>query len=140
MKLFSSKRGDDIELWFNTFELLIVFVACGVLIQTINSEARVTTYEKIYLARDNALLLNTIYAAPGDVRYNYAEKTGAFILDFKQNEVKVYEDYELIEGGAIGYPFAEDNTYTITYTKVLPKKSEGIAATYSKDKDSLKIN
>ena len=138
--LFSSKKGMDIGLWFNTFELIVVLVAGAVLLQTINAEADSTTYEKIYFSRDNALLMNTIYSSPGDILYYYPEETGGFIFDFKQNKVEVYEDYELRESGAIGYPFAEDKNYVLSYKVLLPKKTQKAEIAYSKQKWAIDLN
>ena len=140
VRLFSSKKGMDIDLWFNTFELVVVFVAGAVLLQTINADAESTTYEKIYLSRDNALLLDKIYSSPGDINYYYTEESGRFIFDFKQNEVQVYEDYELREGGAIGYPFAEDRNYILSYKVLLPKKTQKTEIAYSKQKGTIDLN
>ena len=130
----------DIDLWFNTFELVVVFVAGTVLLQTINAEADSATYEKIYFSRDNALLMNTIYSSPGDIKYYYPEESGRFVFDFKQNKVQVYEDYELREGGAIGYPFAEDRNYALSYKVLLPKKAQKTEISYSKQKWAIDLN
>lgn len=139
--ILNSKKGDtDIDLWFNLFELTIVFIAGISLWQIVNDEAKSTTYDKLYFSRDNALLLNTLYSAPGDVNYIYPEKTGRFIFDFKQNKVEVYEDYELREGGAISYPFAEDTTYPTYYGTIKPIDSDKTMLEYSKDKDGVKVN
>lgn len=135
-KFLDSKKGMDIELWFNVFELVIVFVAGLVLLETVNSEVKGTAFEKNYFARDSALLINTIYASPGDIEYNYPDKTGNFIFDFKQNKVGVYEQHELVEGGVAGYPFAEDINYYFIYKKILPPY---INLIYKKTKNNIEI-
>ena len=139
-KFLDSKKGMDIELWFNVFELVIVFSVGLVLLDTINSEVKGTAFEKNYFARDSALLINTIYASPGDINYNYPEKTGNFIFDFKQNKVAVYEQHELVEGGVTEYPFAEDISYTFFYNKLSPKTPQENKIGYSKDKNIIKIH
>ena len=139
--IFNSKKGDtDVDLWFNLFELVVVFVAGISLWQIVNDEAKSTTYDKLYFSRDNALLMNTLYSAPGNVNYIYPEKTGLFIFDFKENKVEVYEDYELREGGAISYPFAEDKTYSMHYGTITPIAPDKTMLEYSKDKDGVKVN
>ncbi|MAG91444.1 hypothetical protein CMO83_02110 [Candidatus Woesearchaeota archaeon] len=139
LKFLSSKKGYDIELWFNVFELTIVFVVIGLLFQTVNAEVKASTFEKLYLARDNAFLLNTIYASPGDIQYYYVEDTGDFILDFKKNEVDVYLDYELIERGSIGYPFAEDLTYSLSYIILDTSESLESRILYEKENDIIDV-
>ena len=132
-RLFNSKRGMDIDLWFNTFELLVVFIVGLTLFEFVSSESTGSAFEKNYLARDNSLLINTIYSSPGDLAYNYSEETEKYIIDFKQNRVEVYEEKEFIESGAIGYPYSEDKNYGFTYKKLGPtskisyiKTKEGI--------------
>ena len=139
-KFLNSKKGMDIDLWFNVFELVIVFLAGLILLDTVNSEAKGTTFEKNYFARDSALLINTIYASPGDIEYNYPDKTDNLIFDFKQNKVGVYEQHEQVEGGVVEYPFAEDIIYTFFYTKLLPKNLQENKITYSKNKNIIKVN
>ena len=90
IKLLKSKKGMDIDLWFNVFELVIVLIVGLVLLDTVNNEVKGTAFEKNYFARDSALLINTIYASPGDIKYNYLDKTGNFVFDFRQNKVAVY--------------------------------------------------
>lgn len=140
IKFLTSKKAMDIELWFNVFELVIVFSAGLVLLDTVNSEARGTAFEKNYLARDSALLINTIYASPGDIEYYYPNQTSGFIFDFKKNKVGVYEQYEATEGGAVEYPFAEDTEYTFFYTRLSPRNLQEHKIVYSKSKDSIKVN
>ena len=139
-KFLNSKKGMDIELWFNVFELVIVFVVGLVLLETVNSEVKGTTFEKNYFARDSALLINTIYASPGDIVYNYPDKADNFIFDFRQNKVGVYEQHEQVENKIVEYPFAEDITYTLFYNKLLPKNSQENKIVYSKDKNIIKVN
>lgn len=137
-RFLDSKKGMDIELWFNVFELVIVFVVGLVLLDTVNSEVKGTAFEKNYFARDSGLLINTIYASPGDIEYNYPDKTDNFIFDFKQNKVGVYEQHEQVEGGIVEYPFAEDKNYDFMYTKIFSKPSTNLI--YAKIKDKLQIS
>ena len=138
LKAFTSKRGMDIDLWFNVFELVIVFVVVLVLWDFVNGEMNNTAYEKIYFSRDSAFLLNTIYGSPGDIQYNYQEKPKNFIFDFNQNKVSVYEQYESVEGGIVDYYFAEDKNYNIFYTKLMPKPDAKIK--YSKAGKNIEIS
>lgn len=143
IKLFHSKKGLDIDLWFNVFELVIVVLVGYVLFDLVNSESNNTKFEKNYLARDNALLLNMIYASPGDITYNYpysySERSNKFVFNFKQNKIEVYEPDELIEGGVVSYPFAEDKNYNLVYTTLYPKNIKENKITYSKDKKDITI-
>ena len=123
-KILDSKKGVDIDLWFNVFEFLIVFLAAGILYETINSEAENGTFAKNYLARNSALLINTVYSSPGNIEYSYPQKTGSFVFDVKQNKVEIYMSNEVTEGGIVSYPFAEDKELTIAYSKISPTAEE----------------
>jgi len=139
--IFFSKKADaDIDLWFNFFELMIVFAAGITLWQLVNDESKGTTYDKLYFSRDNAMLVNTLYSSPGDIQYDYPEKTGRLIFDFKQNKIEVYEDYEVQEGGAISYPFAEDKTYPMYYGTIKPIAADKTMLEYSKNKNGVIVN
>ena len=133
-----SRKGMDIELWFNLFELVVVALVGVILVDMVNEEVKDTGFQKNYLSRDNALLLNTIYSSPGDIQYTYQEKTGKFIFDLKQNKIEVYEPNEVTEGGVVNYPFSEDRTYDLAYAKIVPKSANSNLV-YSKSKGNIKI-
>lgn len=131
--LFSSKRAMDIDLWFNTFELLVVFIVGLALFEFVSSESAGSAFEKNYLARDNSLLISTIYASPGDINYNYPEKAEKYVFDFKQSRVEVYEDKEFVDAGVIGYPFSQDKNYLFSSEKLGPN----VKITYIKTKEGI---
>jgi|GEM_PF-3270162 hypothetical protein len=135
-RFLNSKKGMDIDLWFNVFELVIVFLVGLVLLDTVNNEVKGTAFEKNYFARDSALLINTIYASPGDINYNYPDKTDNFFFDFSKNRVVVYEQNELVEGGVTEYPFAEDLNYLFLYNKI-PNRHLNII--YKKTNDNVEV-
>lgn len=133
--LFNSKIAMDIDLWFNTFELLIVFIVGLALFEFVSSESTGSAFEKNYFARDNSLLINTIYASPGDLLYNYPEKMEKYVIDFKQNKVEIYEEKEFVDAGTIGYPYSEDKNYEFAYKKVGPN----VKISYIKTKEGITV-
>lgn len=136
MRIF--RKGTFIDLWFNVFEFVIVFLAAGILYEIINNEAENGVFVKNYLARDSALLINTIYSSPGNVEYDYTEKTGAFVFDIRQNSVEVYLPSETTEGGKISYPFAEDKTLILSYSTIQPTSADS-KLKYKKDSSGISI-
>ena len=135
VRFFDSKKGMDIELMFNVFELFVVFMAASILYYFINSEADSSNFEKQYFARDSALMLNTMYASQGDIEYGYYEKADSFIFDFKPNKAEVYHENEPKESGVISYPFAEDKNYNFVYkTLRMPTK-----ITFEKKKNNIEV-
>ena len=45
------------------------------------------TLEKNYIARDIALVLDTVYAVPGDLEYAYSEQDYPYVVEFKEGKV-----------------------------------------------------
>jgi len=138
--VFKSKKAMDVELLFNIFEILIVFFAAVTLVEFVNTESDRTAFFKEYYARDAALTLNAIYAAPGDIEYQHASKAGKYIFNIKQNEVEVFLPNEVTEGGIVGYPFAEDKSYSLSYTKLEPTPNEDSRTIYKKKKDAISVS
>ena len=89
--LFNSKKGISNDLFFNVFEYMLAFVVLVALFQFVNEIIEQTIFEKNYLARDIALLVNTLSAAPGEITYTYNEDTSKFLVEFNENVIIVYE-------------------------------------------------
>ena len=89
--LFRNKKAISNELFFNVFELVLAAIVILALYNFINSVVDSTIFEKNYLARDLAMLTNTVYSSPGDLSYTYSETSRKFmfIFDFKHNSVQV---------------------------------------------------
>jgi hypothetical protein len=66
------------------FAALVVFGQFHVVTNILDASA----LEKNYLARDIALVLDAVYAAPGEVTYSY-ELTGKFCVDVENSRVYV---------------------------------------------------
>ncbi len=93
--MLRQKRGAAVLTMFGAAELVLfgMAVLCLLLIGFKLSE---TTYEKNFIARDMALLIDTIYASPGDVEYVYDlsafySKGMSFDLKIKDRHVTVYD-------------------------------------------------
>ncbi|MFA5141454.1 MAG: hypothetical protein WC471_00605 [Candidatus Woesearchaeota archaeon] len=70
-----NKRGAEYLTYFMMIDimlLLIVTASFGIFISNLSSS---TTFERSYLARDIALLQESIYASPGDLEYSYQPAT-----------------------------------------------------------------
>lgn len=101
--MIKQKRGESVLVLFRITEivLLVIAVLCLVMIILKLNE---TTYEKNFIARDLALLINTIYASPGDIEYIYYVKGQGFDLEIKEGYVRVFDSG--FKGGQ-SYRFAE---------------------------------
>ena len=87
--IVNCKNGISHDLFFNVFEYMIAFVVLVALLQFVNGIIEQTIFEKNYLARDIALLVNTLSAAPGNIIYTYNEDTSKFLLEFNENAIIV---------------------------------------------------
>ena len=96
LKMGFGKLGQEpttIQLWFVVIGLILAFfVSCSSVHKTY-SDLNGKTYEKNYFARDIALAVDAVYAAPGDVEYTYSMKRPEykFVIELKNSKVFVKE-------------------------------------------------
>ncbi len=139
IKMFRGKKGISDEVFFNIFELILAGIVIFSLYNFINDVSEKTIFEKNYIARDMALLVNTLYAAPGDVSYIYNEDTDKFkfVYGFMPNKVEVYEKEEALQQNHPFYPFAENKKMMFDYGTIEYKEDSRIR--FSKDTDGITI-
>ncbi|MFA6888280.1 MAG: hypothetical protein WC254_02180 [Candidatus Woesearchaeota archaeon] len=105
------KRGQILS-YHTLIELaLLIFIAAGFLYFH-KSVQENTLFEKSYVSRDIALLLETVQSAPGDVVMYYSQPqfdVGKYNYDFSDNLVHVYEDTILT---SVYYPYFLDLSLT----------------------------
>ncbi len=90
--------------------ILLVLIAVGFL-AFVAQVASSTLFEKNYLARDLALLVDTAYAAPGSVNYLYGGNASRFVLVFEDNRVGVRLQKDVV---AKEYWFADAGRGTLS--------------------------
>jgi len=110
-KFFNNKKGISHDLFFNVFELILAAIVIIALLQFVNDVAEQTIFAKNYFARDMSLLVNALYAAPGDVAYIYNEDTSKFIFGFSNNKLTVYEQGDSEDNRNIFYFYAENENF-----------------------------
>lgn len=130
--MFKQKRGQitTMVLWF-MIDLVLAIVIFFILSSYVDRAAEYTTFEKNFLARDIALLIDTLYAAPGNVITNYSQDTLWFTFKFDKNQVQIYDITENpnppMSDRAL-YPFIEDRNLKFEYKIITP----GVKAQKSK--------
>ena len=103
MKLFQHKRGDITErIYFILFEIVLVVLVASIIFGKINDIRTNQLFQKKFLARDLALVVNVGFAAPGVLMYAYGKQSPFF----KNFEVSVRDGLVMISG--IPYPYAID--------------------------------
>ena len=122
--LFTGKKADVThELYFIIAQVSIALFILWVLLAYVDSIKEDTLFEKIYLSKDLALITNTIYAAPGNVFYEYSNEKAnlsKYSFNFESQKVSVQE----IKKGevlSIEHPYSQDLNYN---TKNLKLSSE----------------
>lgn len=125
------------QLIFILIQVSMAIVIFWSLVTWEKSVADNTIYEKIYLSKDVALVLNTIYSSPGDIYYVYSNENSElsiFNFEFKDQKLYVGEDKK----GEIPaeHPFADNINITREYKDV---KNKDIVI-FSKNQDSVRIS
>jgi hypothetical protein len=110
------KRGMSNDLFFNVFGLVLAIIVIIAIFSFIRDVSEQTIFEKNYFARDISLLINTIYSAPGDVVYDYADDKEDFIVEIEEGKVFVFSEGEDKED-RIFYFFGEDTNFDIDENK-----------------------
>ena len=134
-RLFNDKSGISHDLFFNVFELILAAIVIIALFKFVNDVAEQTIFAKNYFARDMSLLVNALYAAPGEVSYIYNEDTSNFIFDFNSNKLTVYEEGDTEENRNILYFYAENEN--IPFQDTALSHEEGKKIKFSKSGATL---
>ena len=139
--IFNDRKGISHEIFFNVFELVLAFIVVLALFTFVNDVAKQTIFEKNYLSRDLAILVNTVYAAPGDLEYTYNENAGKsiFIFDFKPDKIEIYGQEEKESSVHVYYPFAENKNIPFRY-KTLNSDKERVKIEFFKTNEYLDVD
>lgn len=88
-KLFAGKRGAEgvTVIGFLIIGLLFAGIVTTGIVERAWSAIKGETLEKNYIARDMALLLDAVYASPGDVEYVYSMKGYKYVVELKNSRV-----------------------------------------------------
>lgn len=138
-KLFNNKKAEGIEteIYYTIFEIVLVGIVVVALFAYIDSIRKDTMFEKTYLAKDLALMMDTIYAAPGNLRLSYSHQKlniSEFNFNFINQKAAVVESN--IEGALeLKYPFAADSYFLDEIDQIKVQKEIPI----QKTGESIKI-
>jgi hypothetical protein len=88
-----NKKGEMEDLWFVVMEAVILGLTAFALFAYARNVADSTLYWKNFYARDVALVVDTMHAAPGEVNMNYdfLNIPRLLELELSKDKVKVYE-------------------------------------------------
>jgi hypothetical protein len=101
MVFLRNKRGGlKKNIYFMTFEVIVLGLILLYMVMKVNSAVDATSYWKKYYAKDNALLIEALHGAPGDVDFSYEINYDRHLLEleFMKSRVNVYDFKEVVEG------------------------------------------
>jgi hypothetical protein len=109
--MVSGKRGQyaNIELWFLMAAFLLAAVVGVDLLQDTKQVLDGTLLEKNFIARDLAMTLEAIYAAPGNIEYTYLLGTYKYNIDISRDTVTVRDDTDTVSYRMIGIGTTHDS-------------------------------
>lgn len=132
------KKGGIVhEQFFNIFEIALAILILLALLKFIYDISNKTIFEKNYMARDLAILLNTLYSAPGEVRYDYSENIEGLVFDFAGNKVEILTKKDE-ESTKVFYPFGKNKNLQFL-DKELIYENEKVKIIFLKSKELLNI-
>ena len=132
-RLFKAKEGLDHELFFTAFDIILASIVLLALYNFVTDAVELTLFEKHYVARDTALLINALYAAPADVTYTYAEKLDGFSIDFSRQRVSIIANSQ--KDTPIFYPYSENAKRPVSYS---PSSANPYMIVFTTENDKVK--
>ena len=88
--LFLGKKAQaQHEILFTIFEVLVFAFFTYLLFAFVNDVEDNTTFEKNFIARDLAVMVNTVYTSPSSIVYNYPEDKKDFVVKVQNNMILV---------------------------------------------------
>jgi len=106
------KRGSFIALWFLMELVAGVFLGFSIVKLSLDLSTGVI-YEKINVARDISIQINTLASVPGDA-YFVIEDLHGFSLKIKDNKVEVFEDPSDFSKGSSYFVQSQDSNLDFT--------------------------
>ncbi|MFW6449480.1 MAG: hypothetical protein ACOCZ6_00370 [Nanoarchaeota archaeon] len=133
-----NKRGVKKSLW-TIVDIVFITILILAVFPFINDVKEDTYFEKKFLSKDMALLLNTLQYVPGDVHLMYPDYAPYedYVYNFEDEKVSVSESKEAIGGWSYLSFFYFDNTFLI---KNFDTVKEPSSIYFSKLEDSVNID
>ena len=131
-----NKKGMEERLYFWVFYFVVLIIILLGLFNYINNLSDETTFNQDYLVRDVALILNSVYASPGDIEVRYSVPENNFIFIIENGLVTIREEGDVLNKRS--YPYQEDNYVESNLDDVLKLKSPKMIL-FSKKKNILNV-
>ena len=93
MKILGNKRGSLTEMLLDpAITIIIISVIFLTLMGWVHYVSSTSVFEQDFLLRDSAMMLEALYAAPGNIIKDYEENTFWFTFNFEKNKVMVEDE------------------------------------------------
>jgi len=132
-----NKRGQSKSTVTVLMEAILLSVVIILMLSVIRKEILSTKYDKMFLARDHAMLIDTIHASPNKILLNYPQDITGFSFKYEDSTVIVYREDEG-EVASESYPFTEDPNLPFEQkTLVYGEEDTQKSILYLNDKNSI---
>ena len=120
-----NKKGSEILTVGTLTEVVLLTIVVALLYLVVAREISGTKFEKMYLAKDMAMFIDTLYASPNDIMVRYPQPTQDFAFKFEEGKVTVYIESE---GTFLGrdHSFIEDPNIEFKYTTIKPSDAQDL--------------
>ncbi|OGX07224.1 MAG: hypothetical protein A2Z88_01200 [Omnitrophica WOR_2 bacterium GWA2_47_8] len=114
------KRGFELShyIFFTAIEYVFAAIILISSLYFITQSASSTLFEKNFLVRDTALLVNVISSAPGDVNYYYGEQSGKISLSVVGPTFLAKDAPQ--DRILVSYPYFKENSLPIAAFSEMP--------------------
>lgn len=109
------KKKGQATLWF-LIELIGAVLIVGIAIEIAVTLSQGTFFEKLNIARDISMQINTLSSLPGD-GYIVNKNLHGYSLRFINNKVQVYEDVNEISKGVHSFVTIKAENFDLTFVK-----------------------
>ncbi len=124
MKIFSSKKGQEQLTEESLRPFIALFIAFTIilipLLIIINGLDKNTNFERAFLERDIANIIDSLYASPGNIMVDYDKYTAWFSFKFDEDSVNAYEKQDILNLDNIAYYFTPDKTIGYSTMDIKP--------------------
>ena len=88
-----SKKG-DVELSTGTLVgIILLLIVCGLITMKIAKGASSYKFEKLFLSKDTAMFVDTLYVSPNKIVVNYPHSSKAYNFIFEKNKAESFRNF-----------------------------------------------
>jgi len=109
------------SIWW-LIDIIILLMVLSFIFSYIGEVGEQTSFQKRFLANDLALMVDTLYASPGNIYINYPQNTLWFGVSFTTNQVEVFEKEKDSPNLKETAYFLEDKNVDFVYESFIPKE------------------